>query len=124
MTNCSSIKTRKKPIAAVHSATGYSVSKIYFISSLTSGIMWRRQVAKKMPAAKQFKYAISSEDFFPFVEPFLFGNNKNEKTIIKYAEYTILIKWLNFTNYTSNVSQRFFFQERIVKLEPYIIVLN
>ena len=60
VTNCSSSSTKKNPIATVHSAKGYSVSNISFICSLTSGIMWSKQVAKKMPAAKQFKYAIIS----------------------------------------------------------------
>ena len=60
------MRTKKNPIAAVHSATGYSTSKTSFIDSETSGIIWRRHVAKKMPAAKQFKYAITSDLLFDF----------------------------------------------------------
>lgn len=66
VTSCSNIRTKKNPIAAVHSATGYSTSKTSFIDSETSGIIWRRHVAKKMPAAKQFKYAITSDLLFDF----------------------------------------------------------
>ena len=60
------MRTKKNPMAAVHSATGYSTSKTSFIDSETSGIIWRRHVAKKMPAAKQFKYAITSDLLFDF----------------------------------------------------------
>ena len=66
VTSCSNMRTKKNPIAAVHSATGYSTSKTSFMDSETSGIIWRRHVAKKMPAAKQFKYAITSDLLFDF----------------------------------------------------------
>ena len=60
VTICSSIKIKKNPMAKISSASGYSYSNDFFIFALTSGIMCKMHVPKKMPAAKQFKYEIIS----------------------------------------------------------------